>query len=213
MAKSNEVGMFMTIVEAFTEFNGAFLNTLKGLSTAPGDTIRGFLAEPTSGQYINPFRFAVLTISAYVVCASLLGMDMSADFVDGFEAGKGSTLTDSEKQGAEFTGNLLDNSIMFVTLISLVPTAWLMSKLFSSSGQNIITCYKVALYAYGMSTAIYLLLALPIVLIFPDIYEANQGDIMGLLTLITVPYIVWFYTDYFQVSILSGIWKTIVTMT
>lgn len=212
MAKSNDAGMFMTVVEAFTEFNGAFFNTLKGLTLQPRETVNGFLSDPNSGRYINPFRFAVLTISAYVVCASFFGMDMSSEFAEGMEMGKGSELSDREKDNVEFIGSLLDNSIMFLWLISLAPTAWLMSKLFKASGHNSITCYKIALYANGMSTVLYLVLALPIFLFLPEQYASIKVDIIGTLTLLTIPYVVWFYISYFQVTFWTGLWKSLVTM-
>ncbi len=191
---ANQDSIVKGIAVAISEINAAFFKTCRDLLLRPQQVFADLKQE--SSSYLNPYRFAFLIFSFYAVAASMFGFDIS------------SSLDDIQmEQSKEFIRSwlqLLDNGLILLTFLSLIPTAWVLNRLFDA-GYSSKDCYGIALYANAMCYLMDTVIAMPVG------YLSGSRDIHTLLAMVSVFYLVWAFNQAFAASWFAATWKTLVS--
>jgi hypothetical protein len=203
MSQAKNVGIVTEVFNALSDFNKKYFRTTKTLLLQPQQVVDAMLADSANKQYVNPFRFALLTYSLFAVVAAYLDLDM---VTLGLALGEG--------EPAEFSTwllQILDKGIVAFSFIALIPVGWLVTKLFKSSGRGNLVCYKISLYIYSMSTLIGLIIITPIALIFSGMSVMDDLVMTQYAGTVSVIYIIWGYMHSFSVSLWEGAWKGVIS--
>lgn len=111
----------------------AFLRTFLGLWVRPGRVAREYV-EGRRIHYLNPLKYALFSVTVYVVLTHLFGSEMGLP-------------RQQSEEGARFDAIL--SVLPYLMILSLLPTAALQSFLFRSSGDRVAECYVFGLFAYS----------------------------------------------------------------
>ncbi|BDX07922.1 hypothetical protein [Planctobacterium marinum] len=201
MSQIQNVGVWSELLEAVEDFNKRFFITSKTLLTQPQHVLQEISAENPSKEYVPAVKYAFLIMSFYAVSAAFLGINFTTL----------GPVINNEQQGIDILWQFLDKSIVFLTLLSLLPTAWLVSKLFSASGQSSLNCYKISLYAYSLATIAVLIVVAPVKWLFPELSNEDTLALISYLGIASVVCVGWIYCRCFAVGFWEGTWKTIVS--
>ncbi len=184
---SSQDSIFASLFIAISEINATFFATCRDLTLRPAVVMQSI--GESSSKYLNPYRFAFLILSFYTVLASLLGFDIS---------GNAKGRSDIEPLLSE-AFQFIDNAMIFLTFISLIPTAWALSKLFKSNYTRK-QCYEIALYA----NAIYILAC---TLMIPAAYLLGGQEFLTIMSIPLAVILIWAYKEAFSATWLSSLWK------
>lgn len=209
MSQTQNIGILSEFFEAFEDFNKRFFRSGKDILLHPKMLMDNLPSEDFTRQYVYPARFALLIFSFYTLCAAWLELNLQ-NLGPHLENIDSSTSEVDTAQLNAVLFRLLDSATVFITFVCLIPTAWLLSKLFKNSGKGTLYCYRLSLYAFSAATLIILFMVAPFKMAVPDMSHENILILMqvaGMLSFIPIGYM---YISCFSAGIWEGIWKTTV---
>lgn len=122
-----------TALAELASLDTAFLRTFKGLTRNPGRVAREYV-DGRRVHYLNPLKYALFSVTVYVVLAHLFDAQVGPPGQRG-----------SERPNFDTIISLLP----YLMLIALLPAAALQRLLFRSSGDHVAECYVFGLFTYG----------------------------------------------------------------
>ncbi len=137
-----------------------WLHTIRSLWCSPGAMLRDYL-RGRRAPFTHPVKLLFLSATLYLVVVSLLGVEVSRD------------------AATQRTATAVVALINYLVFLLLVPVAWLLRRLFASSGINWAESYVVLCYLWSGYLLLACLLAV-VLLPFPGGFMAARTG-LGIL--------------------------------
>lgn len=117
--------------------------TVRELTRNPGAVVRAYVAGKRA-RYVNPFKYCLAMIAAYLLLGALLGVDPSKTINAGVVGADGNPVAWAEDAQAFVRGNL--NNVLF---LALPLFAGILRLLYRRSGYNYAETYSFVLFVVG----------------------------------------------------------------
>jgi hypothetical protein len=181
--------MFSELAHTVTHLDSSILRTLIGLTTKPGRVCLDYI-DGKRKAYMNPAKYAFLTVTAYVLLMTFLHVNIWPPF-----AGRRSPA--SEKMF-----NLILNLSSYRLFVVLLLMAAIQRLLFRRSRHNFAECYVFNLFVFGHWMLIFFILA------SPGIYSTWPG--YAFIQVTQLFYLTWALIDFYGAKLLPGVGKALI---
>lgn len=179
-------GSLLDAVQHVINWDSALALTMRGLLTGPGRVAREYVAGKRK-RYVAPAKLCLVSLALWLLVTRLLGVDPleASGFQFSATGGRPQQIANDIRA---FLGAHLD----VLLYVALPLRAWLMRKLFHSTGDNLAECFVLVQYLAAFGFIVGLALA-PLLLVEPHAAMVARQ-------LLTFGWAVWAAREFFRVS-------------